>query len=213
MPKAFTQAGGKARARATPPRRRSRRLRASGLRTLWWRILRRRQRSLEGGISACTTTECGLNILRTTKCCTQAKTGAILGACELESPIMRKYIDAFGAIPLATLPRPKPFYKGFSSTAPEAVVDRHVPFSTDPTPLEVWAKGAPIPGFDPAIWRYDICGWPIRFSDFGNRDSKFGWESDHIQPEALGGSDALHNRQPLHWENNTAKGDIYPWIG
>jgi len=129
---------------------------------------------------------------------------------------MKKYIDAFGAIPLATHPRPKPFYKGFTSAAPEAVSDRLEPFFTDfstlePTQLEVWEKGAPIPGFDPAIWRYDICGWPMRFSDYRNRESQFGWESDHIRPESLGGSDGLHNRQPLHWENNHAKGDNYPW--
>ena len=131
---------------------------------------------------------------------------------------MKKYIDAFGAIPLATHPRPKPFYKGFTSAAPEGVADRLDPFFTDfstiePTQLEVWEKGAPIPGFDPAIWRYDICGWPMRFSDYGNLESKFGWESDHILPESLGGSHALQNRQPLHWENNADKGDNYPWAG
>jgi len=131
---------------------------------------------------------------------------------------MKKYLDAFGAIPLATLPRSKPFYKGFTNAEPEATVtDQRLPFftgfpATEPTPLEVWAKGAPIPGFDPAIWRYDICGWPMRFSDYGNLESKFGWESDHILPESLGGSDGLHNRQPLHWENNAAKGDTFPWV-
>jgi HNH endonuclease len=134
-----------------------------------------------------------------------------------EYQIMKKYIDAFGAIPLATLPRPKPFYKGFTGAASEVVPDPAPTFLTgistmEPTKSEVWAKGALIPGFDPAIWRYDICGWPMRFWDFGNRESQFGWESDHIQPESLGGSDGLHNRQPLHWQNNAAKGDNYPWV-
>ena len=130
---------------------------------------------------------------------------------------MKKYLDAFGAIPLATLPRPKPFYKGFTSAVPvETATGRRLPFltsfpTTEPTQAEVWVKGAPIPGFDPEIWRYDVCGWPMRFSDFGNRESKFGWESDHILPESLGGSDGIHNRQPLHWENKAAKGDTFPW--
>jgi hypothetical protein len=131
---------------------------------------------------------------------------------------MKKYIDAFGAIPLATLPRPKPYYKGFAGGAPERpVAERRLPpytdhSATEPTLLEVWEKGAPIPGFDPAIWRYDICGWPMRFSDYGNRDSRFGWESDHILPQSLGGGHGLHNRQPLQWENNDAKGDRHPWV-
>jgi len=75
----------------------------------------------------------------------------------------------------------------------------------------VWVKGRPVPGYDPAVWRYDICGLPIRFGDYGNTDSKHGWEIDHIRPVAKGGSDSIDNLQPLQWENNKRKGDSYPW--
>ncbi len=75
----------------------------------------------------------------------------------------------------------------------------------------VWAKGRPIRNYDPAEWRYDVCGFPIRFSDRGNTNSKYGWEIDHIRPVSKGGGDTIDNLQPLQWENNKRKGDSYPW--
>ncbi|MCW5596566.1 MAG: HNH endonuclease [Rhodocyclaceae bacterium] len=75
----------------------------------------------------------------------------------------------------------------------------------------VWSKGKVIDGYDPKAWRYDICGMPMKFEEYGNTNSKHGWEIDHIKPVAKGGSDDLANLQPLQWDNNRRKGDTYPW--
>ncbi|MBU0710742.1 HNH endonuclease [bacterium] len=77
--------------------------------------------------------------------------------------------------------------------------------------IQVWRKGLIISGYDENVWRYDICGKLIRFSDHGNTDSEYGWEIDHIYPESKGGSDDISNLQLLQWENNRNKADTYPW--
>ena len=71
----------------------------------------------------------------------------------------------------------------------------------------VWNKAAVIPGWDARFWRKDACGAHIKWSDYGNTSSNFGWEIDHIRPVAHGGTDALANLQALHWQNNRNKGD------
>jgi 5-methylcytosine-specific restriction endonuclease McrA len=87
-------------------------------------------------------------------------------------------------------------------------------FSTidEDTKLTVWRKGTPIIGYDPSVWRSDICGAPMKYEEHGNGDSKYGWEVDHIKPVSLGGGDDVANLQPLHWRNNRKKGDTYPWF-
>lgn len=69
---------------------------------------------------------------------------------------------------------------------------------------KVWNKGKPVLGTSPSEWRKDVCGAWIRKKQYANRDSKYGWEIDHINPK---GSDELSNLQPLQWENNVSKGD------
>lgn len=75
----------------------------------------------------------------------------------------------------------------------------------------VWNKGRPIQGYDPNTWRYDMCGNVMKSSDYGNTNSQYGWEVDHVKPVAKGGTDDLSNLQPLQWDNNRKKGDTYPW--
>ncbi len=77
--------------------------------------------------------------------------------------------------------------------------------------LQVWAKGRPIQGYDPVLWRRDSCGRAMKYTEHGNTSSEYGWEIDHIYPTSLGGADTLDNLQPLNWKNNRRKGDTYPW--
>ena len=69
----------------------------------------------------------------------------------------------------------------------------------------VWHKGHIIDGKDPALWRRDDYGCPMRYTDYGDRDSPFGWEKDHIIPKAEGGSDELINLRPLSWVANVQR--------
>lgn len=71
----------------------------------------------------------------------------------------------------------------------------------------IWNKARIVPRFNPALYRQDACGAWITFQCYGDRDSPYGWEIDHIVPVTNGGSDNLSNLQPLHWKNNAAKGD------
>lgn len=66
----------------------------------------------------------------------------------------------------------------------------------------VWAKATFIIGHDSSEWRKDECGAWIKYSEYGNRSSQFGWEIDHIAP---GGPTIIDNLRPLQWRNNIAK--------
>lgn len=68
----------------------------------------------------------------------------------------------------------------------------------------VWAKAKVVDGNDPNVWRQDVCGAWIGWQFYGDRDSQYGWEIDHINPN---GGDQLSNLRPLQWENNVSKSD------
>jgi 5-methylcytosine-specific restriction endonuclease McrA len=78
---------------------------------------------------------------------------------------------------------------------------------TDYDVQKVWEKGQIVPGNDPNVWRKDECGAWIGRTQYGNRNSQYGWEIDHITPEAHGGGDELSNLRPLQWANNANKQD------
>ncbi len=71
---------------------------------------------------------------------------------------------------------------------------------------EVWGKGREIRGKDPDTWRKDTYGNTIRFGSYGTCGD-YGWEIDHKNPVANGGTDHARNLQPLHWEENREKSD------
>jgi 5-methylcytosine-specific restriction endonuclease McrA len=71
---------------------------------------------------------------------------------------------------------------------------------------EVWEKGRAIRGKDPDSWRKDTYGNTIRFASYGTQGD-YGWEIDHKNPVARGGTDSIRNLQPLQWEENREKSD------
>lgn len=78
---------------------------------------------------------------------------------------------------------------------------------------EVWEKGTIDRQIDEsgAYRRRDACGALIEWDEYDqNEERGYGWEIDHIKPVAEGGDDDIDNLQPLHWQNNRAKGDLYP---
>lgn len=75
----------------------------------------------------------------------------------------------------------------------------------------VWLKGRLAPAQDPNVVRADACGALIERVLHGQITPR-GWEIDHINPVANGGTDDLANLQPLQWQNNRQKGDATgPW--
>ncbi len=71
----------------------------------------------------------------------------------------------------------------------------------------VWAKALEVPWSDPALVRKDRFGYLMRYGDYGDHSSSFGWEIDHLIPVKLGGSEDEWNLEPLNWLMNHSKSD------
>lgn len=70
----------------------------------------------------------------------------------------------------------------------------------------VWEKATTVYGYDKNDVRKDQCDAWIKKSKYGNRNSKYGWEIDHIKAKTNDGGDELSNLRPLHWKNNASRG-------
>jgi len=82
------------------------------------------------------------------------------------------------------------------------------PYTSPYTPeeiLTIWGKGQVVLGREPSEWREDDFGNRIQFDKYGDRDSSFGWEVDHIISIKDGGSNLLSNLRPIQWETNVKR--------
>ncbi len=75
---------------------------------------------------------------------------------------------------------------------------------------KVWAKANNNQGHI-ELEAFDICGELMLRDEYGNRDSEYGWEIDHILPREKGGKTVIDNLQPLNWKTNEEKSDAFPW--
>ena len=83
---------------------------------------------------------------------------------------------------------------------------------------ELWDKANPVDGYDSTLVRKDPCGAWIQRDKYNDRDSDFGWEVDHVYPQALlkeKGADLdeidnIANLRAFNWHNNVSKGLDYP---
>jgi hypothetical protein len=75
-----------------------------------------------------------------------------------------------------------------------------------------WGRTNPVSTMQLNAWEFrkDCLGNLVRFSDYGNRHSPFGWELDHIVPRMNGGTSDAENLQALHWRATAARADNVP---
>lgn len=57
----------------------------------------------------------------------------------------------------------------------------------------VWCKAIVQSNNNPDVFRQDYAGAWIKRNDYGNRDSEYGWEIDHLKPVEKGGTDEEQN--------------------
>lgn len=82
----------------------------------------------------------------------------------------------------------------------------------------VWNKAPFIDITRPELGKLDTCRACIKEKYYGDRDSDYGWEIDHIIPEKILKAagvpqdliDHIDNLRPMHWKNNLDKSDYFP---
>ena len=80
---------------------------------------------------------------------------------------------------------------------------------TEDEKRKVFNKGKPIKGKNPDTYRKDDNGKTIKFGSYGTQ-GEYGWEIDHKNPKAKGGTDSIENLRPLNTADNRKKSDKYP---
>lgn len=70
----------------------------------------------------------------------------------------------------------------------------------------VWKKGKTIRGKDKNKYCKDAEGNTLYYSSYG-KDTKMGWNIDHIKPKSKGGSNNIRNLQPLQTHANKSWGN------
>ena len=72
-------------------------------------------------------------------------------------------------------------------------------YSTHAKRVAIWNRAAPIPGCDKAIWRCDDQGRIIRWADYEDRFSRYGWAILRERGESrLAQTLGLSSAKPYH---------------
>lgn len=74
----------------------------------------------------------------------------------------------------------------------------------------IWQKALKVDGYDPSLYRKDFANAWIARDSYGDCNSSFGWEIDHVYPISLGGDNHFVNLRPMNYRNNRSKGNDYP---
>jgi hypothetical protein len=73
------------------------------------------------------------------------------------------------------------------------------------TRRKVWNKARPLKKngqkYNESIWRIDVFGQVIRYDDYGETGSTYGWGVVCVKGDEQGGEDSADNLQALHWRN------------
>ena len=73
-----------------------------------------------------------------------------------------------------------------------------------------WSRTSPVGGHNNSWeFRKDRLGNMVRYADYGNRKSPFGWELDHIE-RGVGVANDPANLQALHWRATAARSANVP---
>lgn len=74
--------------------------------------------------------------------------------------------------------------------------------------LAAWELAGIIPGWDPLLWRIDCDSRIIYWPAYGDRDSDYGWELDHVPANAFAVPGIAQYLRARHWRGNASHGGI-----